>query len=91
MHVEPLFNSGLLVILHPRARAHEVAVAEDVVHAGDGRPELVVHEALHRESGLLARVGAIPVAGDLVGGVRRAFERVVRLVGLAALDRKSVV
>ena len=75
-----------MVILHPRARADRVAVAEDVVHAADVRPEFVVVQALRRERRRFARVGAIPiVAGDLIRRVRGVLgEEPARLQILAA-------
>ncbi len=76
--------ASTLIILHPHARTDRVAVAEDVVHAGEGRPEFVVVQALGRERRCFARVRTIPiVAGDLVGGVRRVLEQIVLRVGCA--------
>src|ERR1043166_5815016 len=58
-----------LIVFHPDAGAHHVAVAEDVVHAADGRPVFGVAQALQRIRGLGAGVGAVPiVAGDDVRG-----------------------
>jgi len=37
------------VIFHPRAGANRVAVAEDIVHAADVRPEFVFQQALRRK------------------------------------------
>ena len=41
IHVHP-FRWRLRMTFHPHAGADRVAVAEDVVHAGHGRPEFVV-------------------------------------------------
>ena len=60
----------LLVALHRRAGAHEVAVAEGVVDAVDRRPVLVDAEGARRVAGLLARVGPVPVADEVLDGVR---------------------
>ena len=77
------FNSGR-IILHPHAGADRVAVAEDVVHAADVRPEFVVMQIFRRERRRFARVGTIPiVAGNLVGGVRGVLEQIVLRVGCA--------
>jgi hypothetical protein len=67
--------SRLRKVFHPHTRANGIAVAEDVVHAGDGRPEFVVMQALGRERRSFAGVRTIPIiAGDLVGGVRRVLQ-----------------
>ena len=50
----------LLVDAHRRARADEVSIAVDVVHAADRRPELRVLDVGQREGRRLARVGAVP-------------------------------
>ena len=71
-----------LVSFHPHTRTDGITVAEDVVHAGDVRPEFVFQQALGRERGGLAAVRTIPrVAGDLVGGVRGVLEEIVLRVG----------
>src|SRR5438552_4138310 len=58
--------------------ADEVAVAVDVVDAGDGGPELVLVRPGGGEGGLGAGVGAVPmVGGDGGGGVRGVLERIV--------------
>ena len=54
----------LIVRFGRRARAGEVAVAVDVVDAGDGRPVLVLARAGQREEGPLLRVGPLPVRRD---------------------------
>jgi len=70
------------VIFLPHAGADGVAVAEDVVHAGHGRPEFVVVQALRRERRGVARVGTIPiVAVDLIRRVRGVFEEIILRVG----------
>ena len=46
---------------HPGARAYQVAVAEHVVDAAHDRPELVVVQPLGWETGLLARIGVVPI------------------------------
>jgi len=70
-----------------------VAVAVDVVDAGDGGPEFVLTQPWGGPSGLAARVGAGPFVrrhtGRRVGGV---FQRVIRAVELAGFDcRKFAV
>jgi len=71
-------RSSTFVILHPRAGADRIAVAEDVVHAADVRPEFVVVQIFCRKRRLFAAVRPIPiVAGDLIRRVRRVFEQVV--------------
>ena len=61
-----------------RARADEVAVAEDVVDAADGGPEFVVAQPGGRVGGLGAGVGVVPRLGrEGVGGVGRVFEEIV--------------
>ena len=45
----PRLYGSTLKILHPRAGANRVAVAEDVVHAADVRPEFVVVQILRRK------------------------------------------
>ena len=77
---------------HARARADEVAVAEDVVHAADRGPELPVAQAFHGESGLLPAIRAAPaIGGHLVGGVRRVLEQVVLGVLAPLLDLHDLV
>src|SRR5208337_2935766 len=74
----------LRIILHPCAGTHRIAVAEDVVHAADVRPEFVFVQALGRKRRRFARIRTIPiVAGDLVGGVWRILEQVILRVGCA--------
>ncbi len=69
-----LRNLQLRIILHPHAGANRIAVAEDVVHAADVRPEFVVVQTLRRKRRLFAAVRTIPsVAGDLVRRVRRVL------------------
>src|SRR5438552_3763154 len=44
------------ILLHRRARAHEVAIAIGIVHPSDRRPELPLAHPLQRERRALARV-----------------------------------
>src|ERR1044072_5111281 len=75
------------ILLHRRARAHEVAVAVGVVDTPDGRPELVLAHPLHRERRALARVRPRPlVAQDHLERVRRVLQGVVVLRERAARD-----
>ncbi len=67
-------NQQLRIILHPHARADRIAVAEDIVHAADVRPEFVVVQTLRRKRRLFAAVRTIPiVARDLIRRVRGVF------------------
>ncbi len=64
------------------AGADEVAVAEDVVDAGDGGPVFGLADVGEGEGGGFAGVGVGPVGGgDFVGGVGGVFEGVVFGVG----------
>ena len=66
----------LLVDAHRRARADEVSITVDVVHAADGGPELRFLDVREREGRRFARVGAVPVVGhDVLHRVRRVVER----------------
>ena len=64
-----VFRGSTRVVLHPHTRADRVAVAEDVVHAADVRPEFVVVQALRRKRRLFAAVRTIPI-------VRRGVESI---------------
>ena len=48
-------------MLHPRAGADRIAVAEDVVHAADVRPEFVIVQILRRKRYRFAVESAAPV------------------------------
>ena len=67
-----------------------MAVAVDVVDAGDGGPEFVLTEPRGGPCGLAARVGAGPLVrrhtGCRVWGV---FQRVIRAVELAGFDGRE--
>ena len=65
----------LLVDAHRRARADEVSIAVDVVHAADRRPVLGLDQRRQRVHGLLAAVGVVPVADQLQGGVRGVYDK----------------
>ena len=70
-----------------RAAAEDMAVAVDIVDAGDARPEFVLAQPWRRPGGLGARIRARPlVAGDTCGRVRGVFERIVSAVELAGFD-----
>src|SRR6185369_2650477 len=70
-----------------RAGAGEVAVAVGVVDSADRGPELALAHPGQGISGLLARVGTIPLVGaDDLGRVRRVDKDVARAVGLAVLE-----
>ena len=75
------------------AAAEDVAVAVDVVDAGDGGPEFVLTEPWGGPSGLAAWVGAGPLVRRHTGcRVRSVFEWVIRAVELAGFDcRKFAV
>src|SRR4051794_40608407 len=73
-----LGTGALRVALDRRAGADEIAVAQRVVDAAYGRPVLVGAHPGHREGGLLARVGALPLGGQQhLGGVRGVLQHVV--------------
>jgi HAMP domain-containing protein len=77
---------GLLVIAAAHT-AEQVTVAIHVVRTADRRPVLLLAQRRHREGRHFARIGVLPVVGGHhFGGVRRALQRVVHLVVLAALD-----
>ena len=83
----PALQGSRRVRFHPDTRAHEVAVAEDVVDAADGGPEFVVVQPWRGVGGLGAGVGAVPVVcGEHVGCVWRVFEEVVGFVSGAGFD-----
>lgn len=64
-----------------------MAVAVDIVDAGDTGPEFVLAQPWCGPGGLGARIRACPlVAGDARGRVRGVFERVVGAVELAGFD-----
>lgn len=64
-----------------------MAVAVDVVDAGDGGPEFVLPEPRGGPCGLTARVGAGPFVRRHTGRrVRGIFQRVIRTVELAGFD-----
>ena len=72
------------------AAAEDVAVAVDVVDAGDGGPEFVLTEPWGGPSGLAAWVGAGPLVRRHTGcRVRSVFERVIRAVELAGFHRRK--
>ncbi|MCB0196478.1 MAG: hypothetical protein KDJ65_31285, partial [Anaerolineae bacterium] len=76
-----------LVRIERHADAEEIAVAVDVVDAGDVGPELRLLEPGGRVGSLLAGVGVRPLrGGDDGGGVGRVFKRVVGWVKLADVD-----
>ena len=67
-----------------------MAVAVDIVDAGDAGPEFVLTEPRGRPGGLRARVGSRPVVGSYGGcGVRGVFERVVGFVERTGFDREK--
>ena len=64
-----------------------MAVAVDIVDAGDAGPEFVLAEPWGGPGGLRARVGSRPVVGgDGRCGVRGVFERVVGFVERTGFD-----
>lgn len=73
--------------LFSRELANQIPVAVGVVDAGDVREVLVLNVALHREAGLFAGEGEVPLVGHQhLGGVRRVADDVVAFLGLAVLD-----
>ena len=71
----------LLVGAERRARAHEVAIALRAVDAADRRPVLRAPQRRHRVGGTRPRIRVRPlVGGDLLRGVRRVRQRVVRTI-----------
>jgi len=70
-----------------RTAAEHMAVAMDIVDAGDAGPEFVLAEPWRRPGGLGARIRAQPlVAGHTCSCVRGVFEWVVCAVELAGFD-----
>src|ERR1700733_13153608 len=66
----------LRVVRDRRARAHQVAIAIDIVDASDRAPVLVGARGAGRKAALGAAVGAGPVVvGDVVHGVRCMTQR----------------
>ena len=90
---------SVLVCFHPHAGADRVAVAEDVVHAGHGRPGFVVVQALRAQAASTrvqrissSRKDSIRSCGN--GGDGDGFVHVVEDfdgVALAAVARDMVV
>src|ERR1700690_368028 len=79
------------VLFHPRAGADGVAVAENIVHAPDDRPELVIAQARHRERRPFARIWPVPVVRrNHVRRVRRILEQVVLLVRRAGFNGRHL-
>ena len=70
-----------------RTAAEHMAVAVDIVNAGDAGPEFVLAKPWCRPGGLGARIRSRPlIAGHTRRGVRGVCERVVGAVELAGLD-----
>src|SRR5262249_3094711 len=83
---------GQRVIRNRRARADQVAVAIDVVHASDRTPVFVRPRGAGREAALGAAVGAGPgIAGDVVHGVRSVAERRGLDLEAAVLDFRDLL
>ena len=67
--------------------ADQVTIAVGIIDAGDVREVLVLDVALHREAGLFAGEGEVPLAGHQhLGGIRSVRDDVVALFGLAVLN-----
>src|SRR5882724_8701264 len=74
--------------LDRRASAKQISVAVNAVDSSDGGPELELAGPRRGIGRLFARIGMVPFVGDnLLRGVRRIFQHVVFLLGLAGDNR----
>src|SRR6185295_12796856 len=70
---------------------HKVPVAIDVVNAVHWGPILIDPECAGRETRGFSRIGPVPIADQVLHGVRRVLERIILSIHTAFFDRPCLL